>query len=92
MASDWMDVDVKGGNQSSGSQWERGKDVSELQVGSPGSNNAFRPDEQNETYEAPAERRGRQFGGPSDPTKNLIFLGLDPELTEQEVSYVGRKL
>nr|XP_019049931.1 hypothetical protein I302_00351 [Kwoniella bestiolae CBS 10118]OCF28861.1 hypothetical protein I302_00351 [Kwoniella bestiolae CBS 10118] len=56
-------------------QWERGRDVEEL---------AAYDGYSNTDYPQQPKRGGAK--GPSEPSRDIIFLGLDPELTEQDFS------
>ncbi|WWC59936.1 uncharacterized protein I303_102499 [Kwoniella dejecticola CBS 10117] len=57
-------------------QWERGRDVEELAAG----------DEYGASDYPSGPKRGGGSKGPSEPARDIIFLGLDPELTEQDFS------
>ncbi|WRT65424.1 uncharacterized protein IL334_002367 [Kwoniella shivajii] len=59
-------------NQRGEPHWERGRDIDELA---------------NEKYQSGDDYRPKRGGkGPSEPSRDVIFLGLDPELTEQDFS------
>ena len=73
-----------------GSQWERGRDVEELAVSVSVPHWYWIVDffcqtnhDSTSHYE---EHRSRGAKGPSEPSRDVIFLGLDPELTENDVS------
>ncbi|WWC87543.1 uncharacterized protein L201_002433 [Kwoniella dendrophila CBS 6074] len=57
-------------------QWERGRDVDELGP----------YDDYQDSDHHQQGRRGGPSKGPSGPSRDVIFLGLDPELTEQDFS------
>ncbi|WWD08598.1 hypothetical protein V865_006711 [Kwoniella europaea PYCC6329] len=57
-------------------QWERGRDVEELA--------AQGDDYPTSDYPQQPKRGGAK--GPSEPSRDIIFLGLDPELTEKDFS------
>lgn len=70
--------------QAAAEVWDRGRNVDELDVGVSRLDGG-RADPQAE-YDESERRRGAHGRGPTDPSKDVIFLGLDPELTEYEVS------
>ncbi|WWC68946.1 uncharacterized protein I206_102882 [Kwoniella pini CBS 10737] len=78
MAADREEIrprrDYQGGRNDS--QWERGRDVDELAAG----------DDYGHSEYHQSSKRGGGSKGPSEPARDIIFLGLDPELTEQDFS------